>query len=59
MFSKRGKTVVAPNARCLAEHRVLCIGGLVEAGAETIKVNPKRAKKWGNSCMRISLAKGG
>jgi hypothetical protein len=49
MFSKRGKTVVAPNALCLADHRVLCIGVSAEAGAETITANPKRAKKNGET----------
>jgi hypothetical protein len=29
--------------------------GLVEAGAEMITANPKRVKKWGNSCEEFSL----
>ena len=44
MFAKRGKTVVAPNALCLADHPVLCIGALAAAGEETITANPKGEK---------------
>jgi hypothetical protein len=49
MLSKRGKEVVAPNARCLADQPVLCIGALAEEDEETVTVNPKISRKNGET----------